>query len=205
MSTENIKTSSCRECSVCYTTEKILKTPCEHPICSECLFKMPSTNCPLCRTNMFVNMTATTFGFDLGNGASLEIIIDPEEARRLGLDSTGENVSIVDPRNVDAQNGFLERTENIFSGESFEDSFTPNINRRPLINERRRIKKKSRYSKLKDKYNKFFRLSNKHEKDMEKSFRQYNKYLDLTIKYKNKLHNYRMKKRRQRRVKRRLL
>ena len=37
------------ECSVCLENNWLTHTPCNHPICLACLFKLTNDQCPLCR------------------------------------------------------------------------------------------------------------------------------------------------------------
>lgn len=38
-----------KECIVCFNTDWITHTKCEHIICIECLFKLQKDECPMCR------------------------------------------------------------------------------------------------------------------------------------------------------------
>ena len=37
------------ECLVCFTTDWVANTPCNHYICIECIFKLKKDECPMCR------------------------------------------------------------------------------------------------------------------------------------------------------------
>jgi hypothetical protein len=47
------------ECPVCMCTmnEKLVRLPCDHRMCSVCLFKLNRLVCPLCRSRLFVHAT----------------------------------------------------------------------------------------------------------------------------------------------------
>jgi tetratricopeptide (TPR) repeat protein len=40
------------ECCICYEYDSLLKTKCGHIICSDCIDKIETTDCPMCRTNL---------------------------------------------------------------------------------------------------------------------------------------------------------
>lgn len=40
------------ECCICYEYDSLLKTKCGHIICSDCVDKIETTDCPMCRTNL---------------------------------------------------------------------------------------------------------------------------------------------------------
>ncbi len=40
------------ECCICYINNNIFKTNCNHEICYDCLNKLKSINCPLCRVEL---------------------------------------------------------------------------------------------------------------------------------------------------------
>ena len=157
---------STQECVICYKGSELVKTPCNHTICSECLFKMPSVSCPMCRTSMFSNMTNIGFGASFNNGASFEIIIDPVDAERLRL-------SVPDHENV------------LFSPPS------PSIVRLSRIRSRNRT---TRYMKLKNesKRQKSETLClKKRIKKLEKFLTKSEQKEKVTC---DKLHKYRMKR-----------
>ena len=41
------------ECGICFENNWILKTPCKHIICLECLLKLQKDECPYCRKLLF--------------------------------------------------------------------------------------------------------------------------------------------------------
>ena len=41
------------ECPICFETAWITTTPCQHPICIDCLCKLKKDECPSCRRAIF--------------------------------------------------------------------------------------------------------------------------------------------------------
>lgn len=37
------------ECVVCFTSNWVANTPCQHNVCIECIFKLKKDECPMCR------------------------------------------------------------------------------------------------------------------------------------------------------------
>ena len=163
------------ECVICYTKNNTIKTPCSHSVCSECIFKLPNVNCPICRTNMFSNMSNSGLNMGFGQAASFEIILDPIDADRLRLNEiANENISIVFP-------------------EEITDDDLP-IVPNPTQTYRRRMRRESEYSKLL----KSVKMYQNDKKYIVKKIKRNEKRLKYIEDNKRvavkKLHDYRLKK-----------
>lgn len=42
----------CLEDNVCHYTQEEIETKCEHPVCKNCYFQLPQSECPLCRISI---------------------------------------------------------------------------------------------------------------------------------------------------------
>lgn len=43
-------------CGICFGNQWILKTPCQHILCLECLLKLRKDECPYCRKPLFLSL-----------------------------------------------------------------------------------------------------------------------------------------------------